>query len=129
LQAFRSLCNQTRAVITFLTQSKARLRCMLDSARAVPCVPPCVIPFVIFMDRLSRHSLEEEGVWFGNIRSESLLFADDVVPLASSSHDCQCALVWFAAECEVAKMKVSSSKSKAMVLNWKKLGCSHWLRD
>ena len=34
-----------------------------------------------------------------------------------------------AAECEAAGMKVSSSKSKAMVLNWKKVECSLRVRD
>ena len=47
------------------------------------------ILFVIFMDRVSRHSHGEEGVWFGNLRVASLLFEDDVVLLASSIQDFQ----------------------------------------
>ena len=48
--------------------------------------------------------------------SELLLFADDVVLLASSEHDLQRALEWFAAKCEAVGMRVSTSKSEAIVL-------------
>ncbi|KAI3357210.1 hypothetical protein L3Q82_015673 [Scortum barcoo] len=57
-----------------------------------------------------------EGVQFGNQRISSLLFADDVVLLASSNQDLQHVLERFAAECEVAGMGISTSKSEAMVL-------------
>ncbi|KAI3362005.1 hypothetical protein L3Q82_012347 [Scortum barcoo] len=43
----------------------------------------------IFMDRISRCSKGPEGVRVGNHRISSLLFADDVVLLASSSQDLQ----------------------------------------
>ncbi|KAI3364000.1 hypothetical protein L3Q82_001596 [Scortum barcoo] len=54
-----------------------------------------------------------EGVrLFGNHRISSLLFADDVVLLASSSQDLQHAVLErFAAECEAAGMRISTSKS------------------
>ncbi|KAI3356517.1 hypothetical protein L3Q82_017719 [Scortum barcoo] len=52
---------------------------------------------------------------FGNHRISSLLFADDVVLLASSSQDLQHVLERFAAECEAAGMRISTSKSEAMV--------------
>jgi len=84
----------------FLALSGAGLRFVLDSIRAAPSSP---ILFVVFMDRIWRRSRGEEGVWFGNLRV-------DVVLLASSSHDLQ-----FTAECEAAWMKVSSSRSEAMV--------------
>ncbi|KAI3359028.1 hypothetical protein L3Q82_015427 [Scortum barcoo] len=64
-----------------------------------------------------------EGVWFGNHRISSLLFADDVVLLASSSQDLQHILERFAAECEAAGMRISTSKSKAMVLDRKRVAC------
>ncbi|KAJ0063551.1 hypothetical protein NL108_003867 [Boleophthalmus pectinirostris] len=76
--------------------------------------------FIVFMDRISRRS---QGVRFGDHRISSLLFADDVVLLASSNQDLQCALGRFAAECEAAGMKISSSKSEAMVLDRKKVAC------
>ena len=58
----------------------------------------------------------EEGVRFGDLRIASLLFADDVVLLSPSHRDLQHALGRFAAECEAVGMRVSISKSEAMVL-------------
>ncbi|KAI3355662.1 hypothetical protein L3Q82_004257 [Scortum barcoo] len=48
---------------------------------------------------------------------------NDVVLLASSGQDLQHVLGRFAAECEVAGMRISTSKSKAMVLDWKRVAC------
>ena len=56
--------------------------------------------------------LREEGDWFRNLTISSLLFADDVLS-ASSRHDLQSTL-------ERSSVKVSSSKSEDMVLNWKR---------
>ncbi|GAA6103504.1 uncharacterized protein LOC122141275, partial [Tachysurus ichikawai] len=75
------------------------------------------------MDRISRRSRGPEGVRFGDHRISSLLFADDDVLLASSNQDLQRALGRFAAECEVAGMRISTSKSEAMVLSRKKVAC------
>ncbi|KAI3361660.1 hypothetical protein L3Q82_002021 [Scortum barcoo] len=85
--------------------------------------PLSPVLFIIFMDRISRRSQGPEGVRFGNHRISSLLFADDVVLLASSSQDLQHVLERFAAECEVAGMRISTSKSKAMVLDRKRVVC------
>ncbi|TWW77601.1 hypothetical protein D4764_12G0009910 [Takifugu flavidus] len=60
---------------------------------------------------------------FGDLRIRSLLFADDVVLLASSACDLQLSLDRFATACEAAGMKISTSKSEAMVLNRKKVEC------
>ncbi|KAI3376749.1 hypothetical protein L3Q82_000352 [Scortum barcoo] len=62
------------------------------------------------MDRISRRSQGPEGVRFGNHRISSLLFADDVVLMASSGQDLQHVLERFAAECEAAGMRISTSK-------------------
>ncbi|KAK7925839.1 hypothetical protein WMY93_008149 [Mugilogobius chulae] len=48
---------------------------------------------------------------------------NDVVLMASSNQDLQHALGRFAAECEATGMKISSSKSEAMVLDRKKVPC------
>ena len=76
------------------------------------------------MDRISRHSQGVEGVRFGDLRIRSLLFADDVVLLASSDRDLQLSLDQFAAECEAAGMRISTSKSESMVLNRKRVECT-----
>ncbi|KAI3372674.1 hypothetical protein L3Q82_023135, partial [Scortum barcoo] len=55
-----------------------------------------------------QRSQGPEGVRFGNHRISSLLFADDVVLLASSSQDLQHVLERFAAECEAAGMRIST---------------------
>ncbi|KAI3356554.1 hypothetical protein L3Q82_017759, partial [Scortum barcoo] len=64
-----------------------------------------------------------EGVRFGNHRISSLLFADDVVLMVSSGQDLQHVLERFAAECEAAGMRISTSKSEAMVLDRKRVAC------
>jgi len=61
---------------------------------------------------------------FGDLRIGSLLFADDVVLLASSGRDHQLSLERFAAECEAAGMRIGTSKSETIVLSRKKVECS-----
>ncbi|TWW54874.1 hypothetical protein D4764_0244430, partial [Takifugu flavidus] len=56
-------------------------------------------------------------------------FLDDVVLLASSARDLQLSLDRFAAACEAAGMKISTSKSEAMVLNRKKVECLLRVRE
>ena len=85
--------------------------------------PLSPILFIIFMDRISRCSQAVEGVRFGDLRIGSLLFADDVVLLASSGRDLLLSLERFAAECEAAGMRISTSKSKTMVLSRKRVEC------
>ncbi|KAI3355523.1 hypothetical protein L3Q82_017908 [Scortum barcoo] len=48
---------------------------------------------------------------------------DDVVLMASSGQDLQHVLGQFAAECEAAGMRISTSKSEAMVLDRKRVAC------
>ena len=81
------------------------------------------ILFVIFMDRISRRSQGGEGLQFGGLRIPSLLFADDVVLMAPSACDLQHSLDRFTAECEVTGMRISTSKSEAMVLSRKPMDC------
>jgi len=73
--------------------------------------PVSPVLFVIFMDRISRPSLGLEQVSFGGLGIASLLFADDVVLLAFSDRALRHSLGRFAAECEAAGMRVSTSKS------------------
>ncbi|KAL6462549.1 hypothetical protein MHYP_G00289710 [Metynnis hypsauchen] len=81
--------------------------------------PLSPILFITFMDRISRNS-RGCPVWW------PLLFANNVVLLASSARDLQLFLDQFAAECEA--MKISTSKSETMVLSMvlsrKRVECS-----
>ncbi len=120
----RSLYNQSESCVHILGTKSSTFSVGVGLRQGCPLSP---ILFVIFMDRISRRSRGEESVRFGDLRIASLLFADDVVLLASSHCDLQHALGWFAAECEVVGMKVSTSKSEAMVLCRKKLDCSLWV--
>ncbi len=85
--------------------------------------PLSPVLFIIFWDRISRCSQGPEGVRFGDHTILSLLFADDVVLLAPSDQDLRSALGRFAAECEAAGMRISTSKSEAMVISQKNLAC------
>lgn len=49
--------------------------------------------------------------------------------LASLSSDLQHALGQFVAQCEAAEIRVSTSKSEAMVLSWKRVGCYFQVRN
>ncbi len=60
---------------------------------------------------------------FGEQRIASLLFADDMVLMASSVCHLQHSLDRFAAECKVAGMKISTSKYEAMDLSRKPVHC------
>ena len=68
-------------------------------------------------------------VRFGDVRILFLLFAHDVILLASFARDLQLSLHRFAAECEAARMKISTSKSEAMVLSQKKVKWLLQVRD
>ena len=85
------------------------------------------ILFVIYMDRISRHSHGVEGLQVGDLKIASLLFADDVVLMASSAVELQRSLYQFAAECGVAGMRIGTSKSEAMVLSRKLMDCPLWV--
>ncbi len=118
LRAIRSLYNQSESCI--------RIPCTESSMFSVGVglcqgSPLSSILFVIFMGKISRHNRREESVRSVDLRIATLLFADDVVLLASSYCDIQHTLGQFAAECEVG-MKVSTSKSEAVVPCFKKGG-------
>lgn len=72
---------------------------------------------------ISRHSQGPEGIWSGDQQISSLLLEDDLVLLAPSCQDLQHvqhALRRIAAEC-ASWIRISSSMTEAMVLEWKKL--------
>ncbi|KAK3557275.1 hypothetical protein QTP70_026276 [Hemibagrus guttatus] len=121
LRAVRSLYNQSRSLVRIASCKSDLFPVQVGLRQGCPLSP---VLFIVFMDRISRRSQGLEGVQFGDHRISSLIFADDVVLLASSGLDLQHALGHFAAECEAAGMRVSTSKSEAMVLDRKKVVCT-----
>ncbi|KAI3360677.1 hypothetical protein L3Q82_002543 [Scortum barcoo] len=123
LRAVRSLYDdRSRSLVRIAGGSKSDLFPVHVGLRQGCPLSPVL--FIIFMDRISRRSQGPEGVRFGNHRISSLLFADDVVLLASSSQDLQHVLERFAAECEAAGMRISTSKSEANGTRPEKGGCA-----
>ena len=72
------------------------------------------------MDKLSR---TDECVTIGRYKIRRLLFADDLVLLASSESGLQCELNGFAASCDIAGMKMSTSKTEVLHLSRNLVQC------
>ncbi|KAK3520189.1 hypothetical protein QTP70_017925 [Hemibagrus guttatus] len=121
LRAVWSLYNQSRSLVRIASCKTDLFPVHVRLRQGCPLSP---VLFIVFMDRISRRSQGLEGVRFGDHRISSLIFADDVVLLAPSSLDLQHALGRFAAECEVAGIRVNTSKFEAMVLDRKKVACT-----
>ncbi|KAK3510349.1 hypothetical protein QTP70_004936 [Hemibagrus guttatus] len=121
LRAVWSLYNRSRSLVRIASCKSDLFPVHVGLRQGCPLSP---VLFIVFMDRISRRSQGPEGVQFGDHRISSLIFADDVVLLAPSSLDLQHALGHFAAECEAAGMRVSTSKLEAMVLDRKKVACT-----
>ncbi|KAK0152855.1 LINE-1 reverse transcriptase [Merluccius polli] len=121
IRAVRSLYDRCQNLVHIAGNKSDLFPVRVGLRQGCPLSP---ILFIIFMDRISRHSQGVEGVRFGDLRIGSLLFADDVVLLASSDRDLQLSLDRFAAECEAAGMRISTSKSESMVLNRKRVECT-----
>ncbi|TWW53911.1 R2DM Retrovirus-related Pol polyprotein from type II retrotransposable element [Takifugu flavidus] len=120
IRAVRSLYDRCQSLVRIAGSKSNSFPVRVGLRQGCPLSP---ILFIIFMDRISRCSHGVEGIRFGDLRIASLLFADDVVLLASSARDLQLSLDRFAAACEAAGMRISTSKSEAMVLNQKKVEC------
>ncbi|TWW59276.1 R2DM Retrovirus-related Pol polyprotein from type II retrotransposable element [Takifugu flavidus] len=120
IRAVRSLYDRCQSLVRIAGSKSNSFPVRVGLRQGCPLSP---ILFIIFMDRISRCSHGVEGIRFGDLRIASLLFADDVVLLASSACDLQLSLDRFAAACEAAGMRISTSKSEAMVLDRKKVEC------
>ncbi|KAK0133440.1 LINE-1 reverse transcriptase [Merluccius polli] len=121
IRAVRSLYDRCQSLVRIAGNKSDLFPVRVGLRQGCPLSP---ILFIIFMDRISRHSQGVEGVRFGDLRIGSLLFADDVVLMASSDRDLQLSLDRFAAECEAVGMRISTSKSESMVLNRKRVECT-----
>ncbi len=120
LRAVLSLYDRSRSLVRIAGSKSDLFLVHVGLRQGCPLSP---VLFIIFMDRISRRSQGPEGVGFGDHAISSLLFADDVVVLATSDRDLQHALGRFAAECEAVGMRISASKSEAMVHSQKRVAC------
>ncbi|KAK3509001.1 hypothetical protein QTP70_015948 [Hemibagrus guttatus] len=98
--------------------------CFVDLEKAFDRVPRGILWDVLWEYGVRGPLLRAVQSLYNRSRSLVRIASYDVVLLASSSLDLQHALGRFAAECEAAGMMVSTSKSEAMVLDWKKVVCT-----
>uniref|UniRef100_A0A8C6NUV0 Reverse transcriptase domain-containing protein n=1 Tax=Nothobranchius furzeri TaxID=105023 RepID=A0A8C6NUV0_NOTFU len=126
IRAVRSLYDRCQSLVRIASSKSGSFPVRVGLRQGCPLSP---ILFITFMDRTSRRSQGVEDICFGGLRIRSLLFADDVVLLASSERDLQLSLERFAAECEAAGMRISSSKSETTVLIQKRVECLLRVRD
>ncbi len=114
---------KARAVFRFSTVSWTRFRWGLDSARAAPCHHFCLWFSWTGIQGLVMGRRGEEGCSLMGWGSHCCFYADDVVLMASSVCDLQHSLDRFTAEGETARMRISTSKSEALVLSRKLVDC------
>jgi len=67
------------------------------------------------MNWIDSHSRVDESVTVGNCRINRLLFADDLILLASSQQSIQHALDRFCAACDRARMKISTKNTEVLL--------------
>lgn len=92
--------------------------------------PPTLLHLEILPRKITNRTSDKAQSWPTPTKSNflpsgphHLQKADDVVLMASSVCDIQHSLDHFAAECEAARMRISTSKSEAMVLGRKPIDC------
>ncbi|KAK3547070.1 hypothetical protein QTP86_009563 [Hemibagrus guttatus] len=98
--------------------------CFVDLEKAFDRVPRGILWEVLWEYGVHGPLLRAVRSLYNRSKSLVLIASYDVVLLAPSSLDLQNAQVHFAAECEAAGMRVSTSKSEAMVLDRKKVACT-----
>ncbi|TWW77463.1 hypothetical protein D4764_12G0008530 [Takifugu flavidus] len=97
--------------------------CFVDLEKAFDRVPRGVLWGVLREYGVSGPLIRAVRSLYDRCQSLVRIAGNDVVLLASSARDLQRSLDRFAAACEAAGMRISTSKSEAMVLNRKKVEC------
>ena len=80
--------------------------------------------FIIYINWMDKLSQTNECVTIGRCKISRLLFADDLVLLAFSDSSLQHAIHGFAASCDIAEIKISTSKTKVLHLSRNPVQCS-----
>ena len=92
-------------------------------------------PGLLYMNWINSHSWVEEGVTFVSCSINRLLFAEDLLPLASSQSGSQHALGRFSAACDRARKKIISNNTEVLcpstnqrqcMLQVSRIRCSRW---
>ncbi|VDP14652.1 unnamed protein product [Soboliphyme baturini] len=68
------------------------------------------------MDGIVRSCQGDEGIRVGDVETRRLLFADDLILLASTI-DLQCSVERFAVECDATGMRMNASKTQNLLLS------------
>ncbi|TWW71616.1 hypothetical protein D4764_16G0001130 [Takifugu flavidus] len=97
--------------------------CFVDLEKAFDRVPRGVLWGVLREYGVSGPLIRAVRSLYDRCQSLVRIAGNDVVLLASSACDLQLSLDRFAAACEAAGMRISTSKSEAMVLDRKKVEC------
>ena len=121
LMAINSLYSYTEVCIrvngkqskSFHVDVGLRQRCVLSS-----------LFFITYMNCMDKLSRTDECVTIGRCKINRLLFADNLVLLASSESGPQHALNGFAAACDIARKKISTSKTEVLHLSRNPVQCS-----
>ena len=80
--------------------------------------------FITYMNWIDKRNQTNECVRIGSFKISRLLFADDLVLLADSESGLQHALDKFAAACDTAGMKISTTKTEVLRLSRNPVQCS-----
>ena len=94
LRAVRPLYNRSRSLVCIAGSKSDLFPVHVGLWESCPLT---TVMFIIFMDRICRHSQGLTGVWFGSHWISSVLFEDDVFLLAPSGQDLQHVLGQFEA--------------------------------
>jgi len=71
--------------------------------------------FIIYMNWIDKHNQTNDCAMIENCKINHSLFADDLVLLFSTESGHKCALYDFAAVCDNAGMKISTSKTEVLI--------------
>ncbi|TWW64080.1 hypothetical protein D4764_03G0010880 [Takifugu flavidus] len=116
--------NKKSSTILNILENKATFHSrFVDLEKAFDRVPRGVLWGVLREYGVSGPLIRAVCSLYDRCQSLVRIAGNDVVLLASSACDLQLSLDRFAAACEAAGMKISTSKSEAMVLNRKKVEC------
>jgi hypothetical protein len=81
------------------------------------------------MDKISRISDNPAGIEIGNVKVDSLLFADDIARLSSSEKGLQKVLNQFDETCSAFGMKISTKKTELMAVSREPKQCNLQLNN